>query len=440
MKAPNVATVRDSGLCLGCGTCESVCPVQAIVIKLDTVRGIYLPLVDQRRCTGCGLCLEICPGLGVNIEDLSNRFLDGQVSEKMLGTFDSCYVGHATSKEIRYNSSSGGIVTALLCYAIENGMIDGALTLGMSDLRPLETKPCLATTVSDIVSSSGSKYCPSAVNTGVRSLLAMEGRFAVVGLPCHIQGIRKLERAKPMLREKIVLHLGLFCALNNTYLGTEYFLRQQGIAPEDVRAIRYRGEGWPGKISVTLSDGTQKLFPRRMAGQVWHRRILMQSAFRSCFAIPRCLLCVDQTSELADIACGDPWTKELLQTETIGKSLVMARNKVGLELLSAAKKGGAVVLEDVPTSFVRAAQNYDFKKSAGARIRVRKAFGLATPDYAHRDLSSAGNHLVSQIPLLPAYFSHHRLLWPLLWLIPTLRLLASHIYRSILRLAGRSRG
>jgi electron transport complex protein RnfB len=42
--------------CLGLGTCEQVCPFDAIHIGED-----HLPYVDKEKCTGCGKCVIACP-------------------------------------------------------------------------------------------------------------------------------------------------------------------------------------------------------------------------------------------------------------------------------------------------------------------------------------------------------------------------------------------
>lgn len=44
----------DPDMCLGCGTCQEVCPADAI-----TVEGIAE--VDSKRCIGCGHCVDQCP-------------------------------------------------------------------------------------------------------------------------------------------------------------------------------------------------------------------------------------------------------------------------------------------------------------------------------------------------------------------------------------------
>ncbi|MBI4766582.1 MAG: 4Fe-4S binding protein [Deltaproteobacteria bacterium] len=46
----------DEEKCLGCGTCEERCQVEAITLGPEG-----LAVLDQDRCIGCGLCLTACP-------------------------------------------------------------------------------------------------------------------------------------------------------------------------------------------------------------------------------------------------------------------------------------------------------------------------------------------------------------------------------------------
>lgn len=55
MKSKLVASV--SPLCVACGCCVKVCPMQAIGID----RGMYAR-VNAGRCVGCGKCAGECPG------------------------------------------------------------------------------------------------------------------------------------------------------------------------------------------------------------------------------------------------------------------------------------------------------------------------------------------------------------------------------------------
>ena len=48
--------VIDESLCIGCGWCREVCPVDAI-----TGAHHYMHTVIARECTGCELCVTRCP-------------------------------------------------------------------------------------------------------------------------------------------------------------------------------------------------------------------------------------------------------------------------------------------------------------------------------------------------------------------------------------------
>lgn len=436
----NAGEIARAGLCLGCGVCESVCPTGAVMVELDKRMGTYGPVLQSRLCCECGRCVEVCPGVAVDIEGLSASFLDRQARDGPLGVFRECYVGHAVSEGVRFNSASGGVVSALAAYALEKGVVHGVLVVEMSSENPLETPAFIATTAEEVFSASGSKYCPVTLAQPLRQILAFpEKRYAVVGLPCHLHAIRKLEVAD-RLHSQIVLHLGLFCANNNTYLGTEYFLRQNGISSADVQGIRYRADGWPGVIRLTLADGREIAIPRGTTERSWSRRALLASAFHYDFAIPRCLLCPDQTAELADISCGDPWMPEYLSSERKGRSLLIVRNQVGIELVSNVREAGIVWLEPLPAQAARRAQNYAYKMGAGARIHLRRMLGLPVPDYGQRELSHTPRQLLLSLRYAPSYVSHRRWLWPGVQLLALAYALVLRLSTKALRLALRIAG
>jgi ferredoxin len=47
--------IVDGEKCAGCGTCEDVCPVEAVRVSDGVAR------IDQDRCNGCEACVEACP-------------------------------------------------------------------------------------------------------------------------------------------------------------------------------------------------------------------------------------------------------------------------------------------------------------------------------------------------------------------------------------------
>jgi coenzyme F420 hydrogenase subunit beta len=136
-------------------------------------------------------------------------------------------------------------------------------------------------------------------------LLGMPGRYALVGLPCQIQGLRKAQAAIPPLRRRVVLALGLFCGTTCTPRGTAIGIRRAGVDPNDVAGIAYRGEGWPGAFRLTLRSGSVVEVPYPDYLDPWFAAHVPQ----------RCLVCPDGTNELADVAIGDAWV-ERFQSES----------------------------------------------------------------------------------------------------------------------------
>ncbi|WP_300351717.1 4Fe-4S binding protein [Clostridium sp.] len=55
----------DISLCVACGSCTKVCPINAITIN----KGIHAN-VDLNKCIGCSKCAKECPASIIEIVDL----------------------------------------------------------------------------------------------------------------------------------------------------------------------------------------------------------------------------------------------------------------------------------------------------------------------------------------------------------------------------------
>jgi len=370
----NVQIVYDTGLCTQCGTCAALCPNDAIQMQWDNKSG-YVLSVDEDLCHDCGLCYEICPGHTVDFKYLSDRFLGDGLDNWHIGRYLSIYSGYTIQEKLRWEAASGGIVTALLIAALKNDEIDGALVTRMNPDSPLEPLTILATTEEQIYEARGSKYCPVAANLSLRDILNSEGKYAVVGLPCHIQGLRKAQTKNRRLREKVALSISIFCGLNMSPMGTRVTLRRYGILAQDVKNIRYRGAGWPGAMQVELKDGETFTEPYRA---------YFDNHFMS-YEMHRCNLCTDSFGELADISCGDAWLPEFTVPDDQGTSVVVVRSQRGQEFLSSLSPG---VLALDPLNIDKAEQSQRkalmWKKDwLSAKIALTRLIGKETPEYKH---------------------------------------------------------
>ncbi|MEM2779960.1 MAG: Coenzyme F420 hydrogenase/dehydrogenase, beta subunit C-terminal domain, partial [Candidatus Bathyarchaeia archaeon] len=362
--------------------------------------GLILPIIDEKKCSGCGLCVKCCPGRAIDFEELNSEFFGVQSGDNHLGNFLACFVGHSNDYDVRFNSASGGVVTQLLLFALEQGIIDGAVVTRMRADNPLMPESFIAKTKEEIVSASKSKYCPTSPNEVLKHALKENGRFAFVGLPCQIHGVRKAEVNVKGLREKIVLHIGLFCSHTVNFDGTRFLLNRFGVAPESVEEIAYRGCGWPGFMFIKLKNGGCFLFPY-VGG--WNA---YWPVFSSFFFTPfRCLMCVDESNELADISVGDAWLKEF-KNEKIGESMVVARTSVGLKLLEEASSKGVISLKPIDPLKVRCSQAepLKFKKvDIWLRLAMLRAYGRKVPEFKVKQ--SVGGSFISFIRNLFVLFN-----------------------------------
>ncbi len=257
----DVDSTVGAGICTGCGTCSGLCPRDAVRMNLNSATGLYFPGIDKEKCNKCGICISVCPGHDVDFNQFARNIFGANMANVILGHYLNIYIGYSYDPDIRYSSASGGLVTSLLIFALEGKLIDGALVTKMRADRPLEPQSFIARTREDLISAARSKYCPVPANVALNEILKAEGRFAVVGLPCHMHGIIKAEASSPKLNGKIAFHLGLMCSHSNSFLMTDFILKWLKLGREEVRKIDYRGQGWPGVMSIRASNGTQTSIP-----------------------------------------------------------------------------------------------------------------------------------------------------------------------------------
>jgi len=377
MKLPPVGNV-----CSGCGTCAGICPHSVIEMHRNC-QGIYLPTVkDLEKCRECGLCLKVCPNISLDMIKLDRLIFGSSPNNVLLGNFINCYVGHSTDEMIRNRSASGGLATALIAFALERKMIDGAIVTRMSRVNPLEPEVFISRSREETISAAKSKYCPVPLNIALKNISNQDGKFAVVGLPCHIQGIRKAEMIQKELKNKIVLHIGLFCSHTVNFLGTEFLLQRMNVKVNEVINLDYRGEGWPGGMTVTLRDGKKMFLPSSFYWRYF---------FSPYFFTPiHCTLCQDQTNELADISIGDAWLPELMKHND-AESIIMTRSDVGDKLLKKVTQSGKIKIKKTNDNEVLQSQKLQlaFKKGGLiARISVLKSLGIQVPESSTRSFKS----------------------------------------------------
>lgn len=337
VKQKTIQQIVEKQLCTGCGTCQAICPRNALTVSECQATGTYLPQLDASKCNQCGLCLKVCPGIEANFNEAYLDVFDQKLEHTFVGNYLNSYSGYATDEDIRYSSTSGGLITALSIFALETGAADGILASRTSVEDPLKPKPFIARNKQDVLSALGSKYCPVPTNLALKEIVEEPGNYIAVGLPCHIQGLRKAQTYNKKLNSRISLVFGIVCNHTPTLFATKYLLRRHKISEEEIAKLEYRGKGWPGKLRVLMNDGSKYSIP-------FDSTYYWGMVFQRFFWTERCMVCGDKLCQLADIIFMDAWLPKF-SSDKIGTSLILTRTKKGEEFIAKAIEQKVVKLQ-----------------------------------------------------------------------------------------------
>jgi coenzyme F420 hydrogenase subunit beta len=378
-----LAAIVENDLCHRCGTCVGICPTA--VLGTDSAS---FPVVNKlSSCTDCELCVRVCPGdefdIGAHARELFGRV---PPPEDVHGEFISGYLSHATTKEIRQRSASGGTVSALLISLLARNIIDGALVIGSEPSTKYQGVPFIARSKEEILSAGGSKYAITPSNSAFAEILKTPGRYAIVGLPCQIQGFHKAAAVDRRLKQRVALTIGLLCHAAVEHDPLRSIIDNCETAHGPVTQFRYRN-GKPSGISTAVrQDGKEvpALFPQTTGFRPTTVETL--SVLYRLYSPLRCLVCTDATSELADIAIGDPWMPSPSQEIDFrdGYSYVLTRTETGDRLLKEAAAAGDIRLLPLSPEQARSSNvtmGREKKLRAFRLLRTRARQGLPVPDF-----------------------------------------------------------
>ena len=376
----SISFVPINNLCTGCGTCNGICPQGCIDMCFDHSSGLIKPAVDASTCVQCGLCLKVCPGWKLNIDSLRPKDQCG-VTVPTLGKISTAFMGCSCKDAIRISSASGGMISEVLFYLMEQGLIEGAIVTRMSSQHPLETETFIARNPEEILAAQKSKYCPVAACSILKEVLANEQRYVFVGLPCHVAGLRKAQLQFPEVAKRVHYILGLFCSRSPNANATRHLLYSLGINLPDVQSIDYRGEGHPGRMIIRLKNGSQKHVDH-LNYQYWGY------SFLKYFKPIRCWLCPDHSAELADISFGDNWANVYpFKRDKKGSSIVVARSLRAADLLRNMVDLRRIVIHQIPADTIVRSQGMVNKTNVLPRLWIWHKTGHVIPDLVRRHRS-----------------------------------------------------
>ncbi len=321
--------VITSGLCTGCAGCVIACPHDVIGYKHEP--GQYKPFHIEAElglddCThgqkGCTSCTRACPRFRA-WEPEADQHLFGRTrtAEELSGIYKDIILCRASDDFVYDVGQDGGLVSAILIWAIENGYIDGALISGLESEEGQEggwkAKPMVATNRDEVLRGAGSRYTYSA-NTIAFDEATERGlkNLALVGMSCQTSiGPVMWHRKVGKVSRPIKLNIGLLCSKSfDDSLFDELFYVKYGLAKDQIKKMNIKGV-----FQIWMKDGS------------YHEINL-----KECHAWTRegCNHCPDFAAEHADISTGgigdaSDWTLTVVRTE-LGREIIIRMLEAGV--------------------------------------------------------------------------------------------------------------
>ncbi|NQE06410.1 Coenzyme F420 hydrogenase subunit beta [ANME-1 cluster archaeon GoMg1] len=300
-----------NGLCCYCGSCGAFCK-EYITYENE------IPVTKKKCHEIYGACYDFCPRTFFAPFEVERAVFGELRTDNLLGYYQGDIItARATDEAVREHAQDGGVVSALLVNLLEQGEIDAAVVSKTAE--NWKPEPFVATKKEDVLATAGSKYtqCPSVSGVG-DALEQGYKNVALVGLPCHIQGMRKVQMSTgfDVGADRVKLLIGLMCSETFDMSSLENKLVELGTSIEDVEKFNIK----KGRFIVHTKAGKEIKTPIK----------LMRDCMREA-----CGYCYDFAAEFADLSVGSIGSE-------FGWSTVITRSKAGVEIVKKAEAAGAI--------------------------------------------------------------------------------------------------
>lgn len=318
--------------CCGCNACAQICPKQCITMQEDN-EGFLYPRVDTENCIDCHLCEKICP--------VSNHGTERKPLK--------VYAAINKDEEVRKQSSSGGIFTALAEQVIKQG----GVVFGARFDERWQVKHDYTETMEGLAAFRGSKYVQSQIGNSYQEaerFLKAGRKVLFSGTPCQIAGLRNYLRKEydnlltvdfichgvpsPMVwRRYLKEEVARQCDRKNSVLS--HPIHEEDVLVEGI-SFRDKTMGWKKfsfalTLSTTNGSGDKIQF---CSCSPMTKNEYLRGFMSNVYLRPSCYSCAFKClKSKSDITLGDFWSIRLYNKQlddNQGLSLMLLNNNRGL--------------------------------------------------------------------------------------------------------------
>lgn len=319
--------LKEKIKCNGCSVCAAVCPKNCITMTSDELGFLY-PQIDETLCIDCGLCEKACPVFNSDVPE----------------TTPKAYAVKNTQENIRMQSSSGGVFTAVA----EKILADGGVVFGAAFTDDFKAVEHIAVeNTEDLHKLRGSKYVQSRIGDSYEKAKRELGKGRKVlftGTPCQIGGLLSFLKKdyENLFTQDIVCH-----GVPSPSVWEKYVeLREQKSGAKTAFAsFRAKNTGWV-KFSMLMKFENGKEYTQPLSDDLFVQGFLKNIYLRSS-----CYDCAFKTIyRQADITLADFWGVWNVHPEMHddkGTSLVITNSEKGECLINSISNQLEIIETDV---------------------------------------------------------------------------------------------
>jgi acetyltransferase-like isoleucine patch superfamily enzyme/coenzyme F420-reducing hydrogenase beta subunit len=354
-----VILIKDKKECCGCNACGDICAQKAIAFKTD-IEGFWYPEIDEEKCTNCGLCEKICPI--INIKELKKNDLDKSI----------CYAAEHKSLEVIFDSTSGGLFTALAEKTYEYGGYVGGAVFDENFL----VKHFISNEKSDLLKIRNSKYLQSNLCgffKDTKEYLKTGKQVLVCGCPCQMAALRSFLS----VNYNNLIVIDFICKGNGSPKAWRKYLdsyEERYGSPVVYAKAKSKEYGWRNLTQKVILENGKWCYEKRNESNytIFYnvKNVLCRPSCYNCQfkGIPR----------IADITLGDFWGIEKIKKDNdLGTSIVMINSQKGIAYFEKIK--GEIIFFETPVEIVLAG-NLHLTKSIVASPDINREYFYADLD------------------------------------------------------------
>ncbi len=287
------AMVIDTQLCSRCLTCVSICPGGLLVNEEDVVD---FPDFED-KCLDCGACVRVCPRYDYKPKS---------------GLGD--YIEFTAGQSKRFKGQDGAMGTEFIFSAMDMGLIDRGIFVDRDEQWRTSVFHVRGKEQLEKLPLGGTKYVFADILPELKKAVTFTKKgVGVVGTPCMVSGVRKLQEEFPIFKEKVKLVVGLFCTENYHYAEVSKYLIGKGV---DFSKL-IKTDIIKGKFVATMTDKEVKFKVAKLDD-------ILPSG---------CSRCTDFTAVESDVSVGSVGS-------AAGFSTTVVRTETGKEVWDYIKKMG----------------------------------------------------------------------------------------------------